>query len=90
MAKGPAPTISDLRRKAVITDAEISAATDAFLLDRKAKPYRFESGHMLDVAAAVEAHRPAKAALAEKTIPDALRRTMVRTAVILATPDGGQ
>jgi hypothetical protein len=90
MAKEPPQTVGDLRRKAVITDKEISAATDAFLLDRKATPYQFASGHVLDVAAAVEAHRPAKAALVEKTIPDALRRTMVRTAVILATPDGGQ
>lgn len=64
MAKEPPQTIGDLRRKAVISDKEISAATDAFLADRKAVPYRFDSGHMLDVAAAVEAHRPAKGALA--------------------------
>jgi len=86
MAKEPPQTIADLRRKAIVSDKEISAATDAFLADRKAEPYRFDSGHVIDVAAAVEAHRPSKGALADKTIPVALQRTMVRTAVILATP----
>lgn len=86
MAKEPPQTIGDMRRKAIVTDDEIAAATDAFLKDPKAKPFEFASGHVLDVAAAVEAHRPAKAIMAEKGVKEAYRRTMVRTAVILATP----
>ena len=89
MAKEPPQTIGDMRRKAIVTDAEITAATEAYLGNPTGKSFEFASGHKLDVAAAVEAHRPAKAIMAEKGVKEAYRRTMVRTAVILATPDGG-
>ena len=79
-------TFGNMRRKAIGTDKEIAAAVEAFLADPKAKPFEFASGHALDVAATVEAHRPAKAIMAEKGAMGAYRRTMVRTAVILATP----
>ena len=88
MAKEPPQTIGDMRRKAIVTDAEITAATDAYLGNPAVKSFEFASGHKLDVAAAVEAHRPAKAIMEEKGAKEAYRRTMVRTAVILATPDG--
>jgi len=86
MAKEPPQTVCDMRRKAIVTDAEISAAVEAYLADPKARPFAFKSGHVLDVGAAVDEHRPAKAALADKGTSDTFRRTMVRTAVILAIP----
>lgn len=86
MANEPLQTIGELRRKATITDEEISEAVEAYLEDSKLQAFRFASGHVLDVAAAVDAHGPAKAALAKKNTIEAYRRTMVRTAVILATP----
>lgn len=79
-------TIGDLRRKAIVTDAEIASAIESYLADPTGKPFQFGSGHVLDVAAAVEAHRPAKAAVAEKGMREAFRRTMIRTAIILAVP----
>jgi hypothetical protein len=90
VAKEPPQTVGDLRRKAVITDKEISAAIEAFLANPAGAPFKFTSGHTLNVRAAVNEHRPAKAALSGRIISDTFRRTMVRTAVILATPDGGQ
>lgn len=87
MAAEPNQTVGDLRRKAIIKDAEISAAVDAYLAEPKGVAFSFTSGHKLDLAAAVEAHRPAKAAVAEKTMKEAYRRTMIRTAIILAAPD---
>jgi len=89
MAEEPPQTIGDMRRKAIVTDAEISAAVEAYLADPKAKPFPFKGGHILDVGAAVNDHRPAKAALADKGTSETFRRTMVRTAVILATPTAG-
>ena len=86
MAKEPPQTIGDMRRKAIVTDAEIAAAIDGYLANPKGTPFRFSSGHMLDVRAAVDEHRPAKAALAGQTISDNFRRAMVRTAIILAVP----
>lgn len=64
----------------------IEAPTHAYLTDPKGGPSRFGSGRKLDLAAAVDAHRPAKAAVAEKGMKEAYRRTMIRTAIILAVP----
>lgn len=43
------PSVGDLRRKSEITDAEIEAATAAFLADEGAPPFVFLSGHRIDV-----------------------------------------
>ncbi|WP_342167244.1 hypothetical protein [Methylobacterium sp. SD21] len=86
MAKDPPQTIGDMRRKAIVTDAEITAAVEAYLANPKVPRFQFASGHILDVSAAVEANRHAKTILAQKGTNGVFRRTMVRTAVILATP----
>lgn len=87
MAKEPPPTVGDLRRKAVIMDAEIAEAVEAYLGNPKAATFEFASGHVLDVTAAVNEHRQAKAIMADEKVGDAFRRTMVRVAVILAVPE---
>ena len=86
MAKEPPQTIGDLRRQGIVTDKEIAAAVDAYLADPKAPPFNFASGHILDVEAAVLANRQAKATLLEPKAREVYQRTMVRVAVILATP----
>jgi hypothetical protein len=83
------PSVGDLRRKSEITDAEIQAATDAFLKDEGGPPFVFGSGHRIDVAKAIEQHPQAKKLLADKATTPGLRRTMVRTAVILGFPVQG-
>ena len=66
-----------------MSDEEIEAATAAYLKDEGAPPLAFKSGHTVDVAKATEMHPQAKKLLAdEKTVPG-LRRTMVKTAVIM-------
>ena len=50
------PAVSDLRRKGVVTDAEIAAATDAYIKDPKAGRFAFKSGHSIDVGEAIEQH----------------------------------
>ncbi|KZB98984.1 hypothetical protein AU375_04787 [Methylobacterium radiotolerans] len=46
------PTLSDLRKSGVVTSLDIVAAVDAYVRDPMAGPYRFPSGHSLDLAAA--------------------------------------
>jgi hypothetical protein len=87
MAAESSQTVGDLRRKAIVTDDEITAAADAYLADPNGGPFRYGSGHKLDLDAAVDAHRPAKAAVAVKGMKEAYQRTMIRTAIILAIPD---
>ncbi|MBE7201824.1 MAG: hypothetical protein INR70_29030, partial [Parafilimonas terrae] len=81
--------VGDLRRKPEVTDEEIKAATAAYLKDEGAKPFAFKSGHTIDVAKAIEMHPQSKALLADKATTPGLRRTMVRTAVILGFPVQG-
>lgn len=54
MPAGPS-TLADLRKTGVISSREIVAAIDAYMRDPTAGPYRFPSGHRLDLAAIVEA-----------------------------------
>lgn len=83
------PTISELRKAAEITDQEIEAAVDAYLADPKAESFRLASGYEIDVAAAVNAHQPSKVAVTDPDRPAKFKRTMVRTAILLAHPTKG-
>ncbi|MBE7182739.1 MAG: hypothetical protein INR71_16285, partial [Terriglobus roseus] len=48
-------TLADLRRSGTISSFEIVAAIDAYMRDPAGGPYRFPSGHTLDLAAIVAA-----------------------------------
>ncbi|MCJ2069749.1 hypothetical protein MKK75_13275 [Methylobacterium sp. J-030] len=52
MPAGPS-TLADLRKAGIITSQEIVAAIDGYLRDPAAGPYRFASGHSIDIAALV-------------------------------------
>lgn len=80
------PSVGDLRRKSEVTDEEIEAATAAYLKDEAAKPFAFKSGHTVDVAKAIEMHPQAKKLLSDEATTPGLRRTMVKTAVIMGFP----
>ena len=83
------PSVGDLRRKSEVSDAEIEAATAAYLKDEGAKPFAFKSGHTIDVVKAIEMHPQAKTLLADKATSSGLRRSMVKTAVIMGFPVQG-
>lgn len=83
------PSVADLRRKSEVSADEIEAAAAAYLADEAARPFAFKSGHTIDVAKAIEMHPQAKALLADEKTTPGLRRTMVRTAVIMGFPVQG-
>jgi hypothetical protein len=70
-------TLTDLRKAGTITSVEIVAAIDAYVTDPAAGPYRFASGHCIDIAKAVEAS-PEFAEMAARTGP---KEKTLRTAV---------
>jgi hypothetical protein len=82
-------SVGDLRRGSEITDAEIEAATDAYLKDKSLELFVFKSGHRVDVAKAIEMHSQVKKLLAKEGIPPGLGRTMVMTAVVIGFPVQG-
>lgn len=79
-------TVGDLRKAAEITDDEINAAVDAVLVKSKTGSYPIGGGYLLDLAAAVEAHEPSAKALADPEAKQGWRRTMARTAILMARP----
>ena len=48
-------TLTDLRKTGTVTSVEIVAAIDAYVTHPAAGPYRFASGHSIDIAKAVKA-----------------------------------
>lgn len=80
-------TISDLVKAKAITSEQVEAATEALLADRHAGTFPIAEGYVLDLGAALKAHQPSADALATPGMPQGLRRTMVRTAILLARPE---
>lgn len=48
-------TVADLCKAGTVSSSEIVAAIDRYMRDPTAGPYRFASGHSVDIAAAVAA-----------------------------------
>ena len=82
------PTTGDLFKAKTVTDDEVNAAVDVFMRDATVSLFRFNSGHTLDPAAAVKAHDPAACAFTNPDRSEKFRRGMVRTAILLARPEG--
>ena len=75
MPAGPS-TLADLRKAGVISSQEVVAAIDAYMRNPDTGPYRFPSGHILDLAAIVAASpglkRTVRAGPQEKTFRNGL------------------
>lgn len=76
------PTIADLRKTGTIRSSEIVAAVDLYMRDPDAGPYRFASGHSVDIAAAVAASPEIVEAKAKPGPQDKALRTAVTAAVM--------
>ena len=83
------PTIGSLLKSKVLIPADLSAAVDAYLVGSAATDFRFGEGHVLDLAAAVDAQEPSRRALADLKAAAAFKRTMVQTTIILARSSKG-
>ena len=75
-------TVADLRKARIINSQEIVAAIDVYLRDPAAGPYRFASGHSLDIAALVNA-TPAFANV-DRSGPQERAFRMVLTAAVMS------
>ena len=85
MAAGQ-PTVADLRRAGHITSHEVVAAIDAYMRDPGVGPYRFTSGHSLDIAALVNASPVLETAGRSRPL-DAGIRTALAAAIMAAHPN---
>ena len=74
------PTIGGLCKQALVLDADVSAAVNAYMSDTETGVFPVGEGYGLDLGAAVEAHGPARKAVADPNATDAFKRRMVRAA----------
>ena len=79
------PTVADLRRAGRISSQEVVAAIDAYMRDPAAGPYRFASGHTLDLKVLVAAS-PAFVSVDRSRPLDAGIRTALAAAIMAARP----
>ncbi|MGH1575509.1 hypothetical protein ACRAWG_38935 (plasmid) [Methylobacterium sp. P31] len=78
-------TVTELRKSGIIGSQEVVAAIDAYMRDPSAGPYRFASGHILDLAALVNAS-PVFATVDRSRPLDAGIRTALAAAIMAARP----
>jgi hypothetical protein len=78
------PTVSELCKAAEVTDEEIEAATDAVIADLATEAYPLAKAWTLDLVELIR--RNAVVAGALKSDKPAWKRSMVRTAILLAYP----
>ena len=81
------PTTGDLVKAKAITADDLELLVATYLAAPSDAPLPLGPEHRINVAAAIEAHGPAKAALADPASRDGWRRTMLRTAILLARPE---
>ena len=79
------PTVAELRRAGIITSQEVVAAIDLYLRDPIAGPYRFASGHSLDIAALVDASLALEEVARSRPL-NAGVRTALAAAIMAAHP----
>lgn len=84
---GENPTTGDLLKANAITFDEIDAAVDAVLAQPSIGPYPISDGYLLDLSEAIQAHEPSAVALNDPDRPEKFKRTMARTAILLAQPE---
>jgi hypothetical protein len=80
------PTVADLRKAGTISSLEIVAAVDAYMRDANAGPYRSNSGHSIDLAAAVAASPVINKLHGQSGPQDRAFRNAVTALVMLVRP----
>jgi hypothetical protein len=84
MATGP--TINDLLKQGLISDADVDAAVDTFMADPALGTFIFGDVCRLNLGAAVKASRLALDTLRDPEASPDVKRAAVREALLLARP----
>jgi len=81
------PTTGDLFKAKTLTEEDLAAAVDAFMADPTTTAFLFGDGYWIDLAEAVRSHEWASVTVGTKDATEHLKRTAVRTAILLARPE---
>ncbi|MET0527267.1 MAG: hypothetical protein ABW003_02800 [Microvirga sp.] len=80
------PTLADLRKAGTITSFEIVAAVDAYVHNSSSGPFRFASGHSIDIAAAIATSSEATEMMARSGPKEKTFRNAVTAIVMTVRP----
>ncbi|GAA0278117.1 hypothetical protein LNAOJCKE_4530 [Methylorubrum aminovorans] len=78
------PTVGELFKAKAVTDDEVNAAVEAYLAKPETDAHPIADGYSLDLAAAVAEHGWASQVVANPESSPGLKRSAVRTAILLA------
>lgn len=79
-------TIGDLVEAGIISDAELRDASAAYMTRRTGRPFTFDCGHRVDLAAAVQGSPETVRALADDDTMIGEREIIVRDAIRRSQP----
>lgn len=79
-------TFGDLDRAKAILEADRDSAVDAFMDDPKTPRFVFAGRYSLDLMVAVRAQGSARKLMKDPDSSDALKRAVVRRAILLSRP----
>ena len=82
-------TFGDLYKAKAILDADLDAAVEAFMSDPKSPRFAFPSGYSLNFLVAMGGQASARRLMKDPDSSDALKRAVVRRAILLARPVTG-
>lgn len=82
-------TTGELYKAKAILEADVVAAVDTFMADPTTTAFLFGDGYRIDLAEAVHSHEWASVTVGTKDATEHLKRTAVRTAILLARPVRG-
>lgn len=77
-------TDGELFKAKAVTDDQVAVAVDAYPADDSTGAFEIAPGCPVHLTEEIEQHSPARMALADSGAGKAFRRTMVRTAILLA------
>ncbi|QIJ76170.1 hypothetical protein GU700_17170 [Methylobacterium sp. NI91] len=80
----PNPTVGELFKAKAVTDEQVNAAVEAYLVKPETDAHLIADGYVLDLGAAVAGHGWASQVVANPESSPGLRRSAVRTAILLA------
>jgi hypothetical protein len=80
-------TTGELYKAKAILEADVVAAVDAFMADPTTTAFLFGDGYQIDLSEAVRSHEWASVTVGTKDATEHLKRTAVRTAILLARPE---
>ena len=83
------PTVGELFKAKAIPEGDLDNAVEAYIADQKTSQFTFAGGYSVNLMMAVRAQPSARKLMKDPDSSDALKRAVVRRAILLSKPVKG-